>query len=229
MDPLTIVFKHSSLNMIVFSLDDIATLKCVSKDLKQEFDIIYKKPEKHLELELATMKSMGFDCEPSLKDKTALKRDLYLKYMVQLDRYYNDDTIKNNDKCSKLISFLNEFTSKNAMKVFTNFRELTFDEQLNTVSELLSFTHNNENIASNTLAIYLIFYFISKLYTQNGKLFIKNKKKCILSCNEFKFLCISKGTELIFKYKNMITLFPYTFIDKLIRLIQETNRKLANI
>lgn len=229
MNALTIVFKHSSLNMNIYSLNDIAILKCVSKDIKYELDDTYKKKDKQSQLHLTTMKSMGFECETSLKSKTALKREIYLKYMIQLDRYYNNDTMKNNISLDKFISFLNEFTSKNAMKVFTKFTDLTLDEQVNTVSELLSFIHTDGNVASNTLAIYLVFYFVNKLYNQNGHIFIKNNKKCILSNNDFRLICISKGTGIVYQYKSMITLFPYTFIDKLIRLIQETTRKLVNI
>ena len=114
------------------------------------------------------------------------------------------------------------------MKLFTKFSNVTFDEQTNTLSELLSFIENeNKNMASKILTIYVIYYFISKLYKKNGSHF--NKNNSLLGNNNFRFICISKANEVVQTLKNEITLFPYTFIDKVIRLVRETARILSKL
>lgn len=230
MDAITIVIKHSCLSMHSYSMDDVATLKCVSKEIKAELDEVYKSDVNKTQLITKTLENLGYvPNDKPLHSKTALKRELYLQYMIQLNRYYNRDTVKNKDDHGKLICFLNEFTLKNCMQVFTKFTDLTLDEQFNTVHELLSFTQNDDHSSSNPLAIYLIYYFINKLHNKNAYVFVKNRKKCILASREFRYICISKSNEVVFQYKNATTLFPYTFINKLIKLLQQTSRNLANM
>lgn len=226
MDPFTIFIKHSCQEMDIYSLEDVATMKCVSKEIKTEFDAIYKKDEKINELCKQTAKNVGCIYEKELTNKSLLNRVLYLQYMVQATRYYNDDTMKSIEKKEKLVMFLNEFTLHNSMKVFTKFHDVSIDHQTCTVVELLNFTDkDNKNMASKILTIYLIYYFISKLYKKNEKHFIK--RKSILGCNNFRLTCISKANEIVHSLKTEITLFPYTFTDKVIRLVRETSRTLT--
>jgi hypothetical protein len=228
MDPFTIFIKHSCQEMNIYSLEDVAVMKCVSKEVKTELDAIYKKDEKINQLCNNTSKNLGCTDTKNLPNKSLLNRVLYLQYMVQLTRYYNDDTMKSHKKRDKLVWFLNEFTLHNSMKVFTKFTNVSIDEQTNTMNELLRYTSiDNRNMASKVISVYLAYYFISKLYKRNGSLFIKNRKTCILASNNFRLTCISKANEVTFTLKHEITLFPYTFIDKVIRLVRETSRSLT--
>jgi hypothetical protein len=214
--------------MNIYSLEDVAVMQCVSSEIKRELDAVYKNDEKTNELCKKTSTDLGCSMEKELSNKSLLNRVLYLKYMVQLTRYYNDDPVKNHKTKDKLVSFLSEFTLHNCMNIFTKVSNVTVTEQSSTITELLRFTHNdNKNMASKIIAIYLIYYFISKLYKRNGSIFIKNRNACILGCIEFRFTCISKANEVIHTLKNEITLLPYTFIDKVIRLVRETSRNLA--
>lgn len=207
-------------------MEDVAIMKCVSKEIKNEFDAVYKTDEKINELCIRTSNNLGCTFEKELTNKPLLNRILYLQYMVQVTRYYNDDTMKSFKKRDKLVLFLNEFTLHNSMKIFTKFSNISIEEQTSTVTELLNFTNkDNTNMASKVIAIYLIYYFISKLYKKNGNHFIK--RKSILGCNNFRLTCISKCNEVVYSLKNEITLFPYTFTDKVIRLLRETSRSLA--
>lgn len=227
MDPFMIFIKHSCQEMNIYSLEDISTLKCVSKDIKGELDVLYKNNERTNQLCKNTSINLG-NINVELPKETVLNRVLYLQYMVKLNRYYHDDTIKNSLKRDKLVSFLNEFTLQNATKIFTKFFKITLDEQTNTISELLYFTEeHNHNIAIKIFTTYLIYYFLSKLYKKNYEPFIKNKDKCVLASRSFRFTCISKATEVVHTLKNEITLFPYTFIDKVMRLVRETSRSLT--
>lgn len=229
MDSFIIFIKHSCQEMNIHSLEDIATLNCVSKDIKSELDVLYKSDERKNELCKNTARNLGnINGSLELPKETVLNRPVYLQYMVQLNRYYHDDTIKNNLKRDKLVLFLNNFTSQYASIVFTKFSNISQNEQTETISELLYFTEeNSQNIATKVLTTYLIYYFISKLYKRNGSHFIKNKKTCILASREFRFTCISKANEVIQVLKHEVMLFPFTFIDKVIRLVRETSRSLS--
>lgn len=226
MDAFTIFIKHSCQEMNIYSLEDIAVMKCVSNEIKKELNIIYKKDEKVNELCEQTSKNLGCTYKKELTNKPLLNRALYLQYMVQATRYYNKDTIENHKNRETLVLFLSELTLYNSIKVFTKFSNVSIDEQISTVIELLNFTNkDNKNMASKVIAIYLIYYFISKLYKRNGSHFVK--RESILGNNNFRFTCISKANEVFYSLKNEITLFPYTFIDKVIRLVRETSRNLT--
>jgi hypothetical protein len=229
MDPLLVVFKHSCLHMNIYGMEDIAVLKCVSKDIRNELDDIYKDEDRKTKLLETTCQTMGYVSKTSLQHDTVLNRDLYVKYMVQLTRYYNPNVTTCNKLHADFVSFLEDFTKTNAIKVFTKCKNISLQEQVNTINELLCFTYDNKNIATKILAIYLMYYFISKLYKKNIKTFVKDKKQCILGSVRFRKTCISKGNEIVLQCKDEITLFPYRFIDKLIRLLQETTRNLVNV
>lgn len=227
MDGFIMFIKHSCQEMNIYCLEDIAILKCVSKEIKTELDEIYKNTEKTNELCKNTLKHLGCSFEKEFST-TVLNRVLYLQYMFQLTRYYNDNTIKCGKKRDKLVEFLNEFTLNNSMKVFIKFSKIHIDEQSNTLRELLNFSDSqNNNIATKVFAIYLIYYFISKLNKKNGMQFIKNSNTCILGCKNFRLTCVLKANEIIQNLKNEITLFPYTFTDKVIRLLRETSRSIS--
>lgn len=230
MDAFMIYIKHSCQEMNIYCLEDIATMKCVSKVIKTELEEIYQNQEDKNALSQNTIKQLGFVTINDLSKLTLLNRELYLQYMFQVTRYYNDQTMEKIQKRDKLVLFLNEFTLHNSMKIFTNFSNVTIDEQANTVSELLKFADvENKNMADKILAIYLIYYFVSKLYKRNGKRFLKDRNKCILGCNNFRTTCVLKANETIQSLKKEITMFPYIFIDKVIRLLQQTSRNIANL
>lgn len=228
MDPLLLVFKHSCMNMNIYGLEDIAILKCVSKDISNELDGIYKDIDRYTKCVEKTCQNMGYVSKTTLQSNTVLNRDVYVKYMVQLTRYYSNH-MTCPIVCTNFVSFLEDFTRTNCMKVFTKFKNISHEEQINTMNELLCFTYDNKNMATKILAIYLLYYCISKLYKQNTKTFVKNKKQCILGSARFRNTCASKCDHIIIQCKDEITLFPYRFIDKLIRLLQETKRNLVNI
>jgi hypothetical protein len=229
MDPLLVVFKHSCLHMNIYGMEDIAVLSCVSKDIRNELCDIYKDEERNTKLIETTCQNLGYVSKTPLQSKTALNRDMYIKYMVQLNKYYNPNVVTCKILQCKFVSFLEAFTKTNCIKVFTKFNNISLKEQINTMNELLCFTYDNENLAIKILAIYLLYYFISKLCKKNNKTFVRDRKQCILGSARFRNTCASKSNQMIFECKDEITLFPYRFIDKLIRLLQETTRNLVNV
>lgn len=230
MDPLLVVFKHSCLHMNIYGLEDIANLKCVSKSISTELNDIYKDEDRKTKLIEKTCQNMGYVSKTSLQSNTVLNRDVYIKYMVQLTRYYkHPNVVTCNIVHTDFVSFLEDFTRTNAIKVFTNFKSISFEEQKNTINELLCFTYENKNMATKILAIYLLYYFISKLYKRNKNTYVKDRKQCILGSAKFRNTCTSKSNQIILQCKDEITLFPYRFIDRLIRLLQETTRNLVNV
>lgn len=230
MDPLLVVFKHSCLHMNIYGLEDVAILQCVSKDINKEIDDIYKDEKRKTKLLEKSCQNLGYVSNTSLRNDTVLNRDVYIKYMIQLTRYYNHPNVATcNIVLTDFVSFLEDFTRTNAFKVFTNFKSISLEKQINTMNELLCFTYENKNTATKILAIYLLYYFISKLYKKNNKTFVKDRKQCILGSVKFRNTCTSKSNQIVLQCKNEITLFPYRFIDKLIRLLQETTRNLVNI
>lgn len=229
MDPFILVLKHSCLNMNLYGIEDVAILKCTSKDIKKELESLYTNEQRKQNLLVASAINMGFNSTKPIQNKTALNRDVYIRYMIELSKYYKPEVMSCEVAHNNLLSFLEAFTLHNSVKAFTKFQKLTIEEQVNTMDELLGFTSDNKNKASKILAIYLIYYFISKLYKHNGSLYAKNKRLCILSSTNLRFTIVSKGTAVVSQCKEESTMFPYKFIDKVIRLIQETNRNIKNL
>jgi hypothetical protein len=215
--------------MNIYGLEDIAVLNCVSKDISNEITDIYKDEERKTKLLEKSCQNLGYVSDTSLKSDTVLNRDVYIKYMVQLTRYYSSKLTCDIVVHTDFVSFLEDFTRTNAIKVFTNFKSISLEKQINTMNELLCFTYDNKNMATKILAVYLLYYFISKLYKKNNKTFVKDRKQCILGSVKFRNTCTSKSNQIVLQCKDEITLFPYRFIDKLIRLLQETTRNLVNI
>lgn len=229
MNPLLLVFRHSCLNMNIYGLEDIATFKCISTEFNAELTSIYTDEERKKKLPLISAINMGYNSKKPIPSKTLLNRDVYVRYMVELTKFYKPEVMYRKLAYTNLSCFLDAFTLQNSQKCFIKYQNLTMEEQVNTMDELLAFTIDNKNKASKMLAIYLIYYFVSKLYKHNVITFVKNRKLCILACRSLRYTIVSKGTQIVSQCKNDCTMFPYKFIEKVIRVIQGTNRYLKNI
>lgn len=207
-------------------MEDISSLKCVSKDTKIEIDDLCKDEQRKQNLWMNTCHKLGYK-----KTKTKLQSVIHdmshVKLMFQLHRYYNQD-LGFNSNTIKLTSFLKDLTLNKSINVFTKYNDITIKEQSNTINELLNFMRS-KHIEVRIAVIYLVYYFISKLYKKNNHIILKDANKCILANPNFRFTIITKSNQMVYEMKNEITNLPYSFVDKVIRKLQDTRRDVAQI
>jgi hypothetical protein len=229
MDAVIIFFDHAFMHMDVFDMEAIATLKCVSKAIKTDIEFVCKSQEKQDKLWVEMSKKIKTNnsrqkkyIEDDKEVKKLFSNNLHIKQILRCHRYY-DDAPKNKMHAVKLATYLKSLTFSQANLVFSGYENVTLKEQLSTINELLVFC-SSKDIDMRIMSAYFVFYFINKLIKHNSKSFIQNHKQCILASALFRQTTISKSDELVKNIKDEVTSFPYSFIDKFIRLLQETRR-----
>lgn len=235
-----IFVKHTSLHMNAFDAEDVSTLKCVSSEIKKELDVMYHSDEKQHEMWQKSLTNLGYVSHSSSKKQSddistdkekeyiplnALNGKLYIQHACRLHRLYGSD---NADKKAKFVAFMKDITLTHTKNMFISFNDLTLTQQSRTICELLNLG-SSKYIEIRILVTYLTYYFLNKLIKHNSSVYLKNRNKCVLSNSNFRFTVISKANQHVTSLKNEITSYPYTFTEKVIRMLNDTKRLVSEL
>lgn len=225
MSAFDIFIVSSSITLDIFDLTDVATLKCVSKHIKTELDSIYKCEKMFEKLIVNEYKAIGCVCTKNIKEPSALKNLVYLKHISRVLRLYNNEIQKTN-KNGQFVGYLKEFTACHVQEMFIGFKEISTKEQTSTVISLIQLM-DSKHVAVKIIIIYLIFYFLTRLYKHNSYSFLTDKSKCVLANSRLQKTINERININIADLKDSTTIFPFIFIDKVLRIMMEMRRYLA--
>lgn len=227
MSAFDIFIKASCITLDIFNLTDVVTLMCVSKHMKTELDSIYGCEKMFDKLIAKEYKAIGCVYTKELKEQSVLNEFLYLKNTSRVLRLYTE-VLATKEKEKVFVQYLKETTLKNIQKVFIGFKEITLEQQISTTSALLELI-NSDFVEVRILGVYFLYYFLTRLYKHNDKLFLKDGFKCILGSSRLKKTISKKILNNITDIKDSTTIYPYIFIDKVLRMVMEMRRYLRNL
>lgn len=243
MTPFDTFVRIASVQLDMFDMEDVSILKCVSKDVKTYLESTYQHAEKYNRLLSNTFVKLG--CPQKYKEahesiffeykstnseteeytnKKVLNELLYIQHVLRVNRLYS----KASENKNAFVVYLKDFTLSHVGNLFTGFKNLTMEQQKQTIRELLIYS-KSKYIEVRIMTGFCVYYFICKILKQNGTSFLRNKKQCIFAEPLIKTTVISMSVQLSDVMKEEITCYPYTFTDKYIRLLNETKRLISTI
>lgn len=231
-------------------IEDYAVLQCVSKSVAKEAKDITDCKECMQKAWMNTAFFLGYDSDFAMRslgltcsthclggksDKTATSsttsntsktsNELVVDGMIVLKTFIktrrllftleSDETSKH-----KLVSLLNELTSKIAHDTFSPSWEWSIGSQTKTISSLINL-HSSRCIELRVLGMFFTFYFIS-LILKDKRL----KTTCILANQGFRETAIAQSFRLRADLRNQITMLPFGFTEKFIRTLTFINGNL---
>lgn len=231
-------------------IEDYAVLQCVSKSVAKEAKDITECKECMQKAWMNTAFFLGYDSDFAMRsialdysthylggksDKTAsssatsttskTSNELVVDGVVVLRTFIRIRRLLltlESDKTSKvkLVSLLNELTSKIAKDTFSPSWDWSIDSQTKTVRSLLNL-HSSRCIELRVLGMFFTFYFIS-LILKDKRL----KTTCILANQGFRETVIAQSFRLRADLRNQITMLPFGFTEKFIRTLTFINGNL---
>ncbi len=223
MDALCVYIQHAVSVNDMINMQDVATLRCVSKDT----NVIIKTCIDESEFVLSaimqnTASDLKVPCiEPSGQHVIDLK--CLFKQLLRARRLYGDHQQTNN-----FIGVLNEFTSITARTIWTDgLVNLPTQRQLDTLHVLLNF-FANDDLQQNILIVFLLMYFIHKYIDANMST-IHDRDVSVFANRRVRKIILSKCEYLIKTLNEEITLYPHFFVSRVIRKIRDVKRLLQTL
>jgi hypothetical protein len=219
---MTVFFQHT-LFAETLGLDDVACLKCVCKGWFTELEHLYKDKEE----DLSKITAISFGNK---------KHEVYTEHLLNLPVFVK--SIKQFQIASRnvdrpngrahIVQTTKEFTLRIAKTMIKDVKETSSLSQKSTFVLLLNLFENTKNSEIRILVVYIMFYYMNKLVKRNSKEFVK-QGDCILSSRRFRKVILKKCDELISHMRDEVTCFPYSFMNKVIRVCGETKRLISDI
>lgn len=214
-----------------FTLDDLAVLKCVCKSIRTKTRDILENTLCQEQVCSNTLVSLGYyNSKPMNKLRfrptegdLPIHGEIMLRTIIQTKRFLTSDT---SDKVIKenFVNTINEFTSKTALKTFTPSHTWTNAIGKETILFLMTLV-DNKSTEMKLLGCYYIFYFIMHHYNQKKR----SLSGCVLNNANFRDIVIDKTNELRKDLRNTISMMPFGFIEKLLRILSYVNTRLMKI
>lgn len=221
MSAFDIFIKASYTNLDIFSLSDIATFKCVSKYTKIELDEFYSLDMRNEKLVVNQYKEI--DCERYESKPTVLNEILLIKHLSRITMLYQGVHSGKHTK-QVFVACLKDF-SKHICDIFTKVSEISFQQQEGTLYAMFMVA-GSKYIEVSLIGTYIINVFLNQIYKKNCHIFLKDRNSCVLAYPELRYTIVKKVNTLIPEIKDLTTLYPYSFIDKVLRTLMETRRNI---
>ena len=220
MDVLTVVMQYSMVHECKLDMVNIATLKCVSINTKL---MVEKYIDETIVLD-ASANTIGIPYK-TLPREHAINMNIFLKQLLTTKRLYGK--LESNDK-QKFKTMLNHFTSQGVNNVWSeSICGLPLQKQIDTISFLLGCVEKN-NIQHNVMIVYFLMQFIFKLINTN-KTILKDKEKFLLQNVRLQQIIQNKCNEISTTLREEITMYPFAFVDRVIRKVGEVKRLVLSL
>lgn len=214
-----------------FTLDDLAVLQCVSTSVRTKAHDILENTLCQEQVCSNTLVLLGYHNSKPMKKlrfrstegELPIHGEIMLRTFIQTKRFLasgiSDQVIKD-----KFVNYINEFTSKTALKTFTPSHTWTNAMGKETILFLMTLV-DNKTVEMRLLGCYYIFYFIMHHYNQKKR----SLNGCVLNNANFRDIVIDKTNELRKDLRNTISMMPFGFIEKLLRILSYVNTRLMKI
>lgn len=215
---LSVFVQYNMVSKCLLDLGDVATLKCVSRETKL---IVCKYINEQVIID-TNVENLGIQYK-QLPIEHVIDMRQFVKQLIATKRLYG-----NVERRGKFLQLLNNFTGGDVTKVWTEpIAGLSYKKQCDTIYFLLNCIQT-DNIQHNIIIIYFLMHFISKLITMN-KSIAKDKEKFLLEHLKIQLIIIDKCNEISTTLREEITMYPFAFIDRVIRKVGDVKRLIISL
>lgn len=247
---LTLKLARVDENRNRLGVDDYAVLQCVSKSVAKQAKDVIENTECMQKAWRNTAFFLGFDSDFPIKslglghqshcggdlmyshenmkkikpqkisssNELVVDANVVMRTFIKVRRLLF--TLETNDNSKKkLVNLLNELTLKVAKDTFSPRWTWNLEAQTNTIRSLLN-CFKSRHIELRVLAGFFTFYCISLC------LELKRSETCILCNQRFRETAIASATSTRADLREKITLLPYGFTEKIMRILTLVSNKL---
>ena len=199
-------------------------IRCLSHLLRSKIDTLYSQGNKTV-LD-STALDLGFESKYTW-EKHCLNIPEFLLAILKIKRL---STQKKKGK--HLLNALNEFTSTTVGKVVMWSPHNNIDMEIDTLSFLIDCL-KTEDIEQNIMTIYVLMYFARRIlkrgYSGNPLINRSLNRDTVFKYTSFRNVFAQKIFQCVRLLKEEATPFPFIFIDRSIRLCNETRRLITGV
>lgn len=227
MDAFSIYCKQAFVNSRM-SLEELAVLSCVNKHLQQSLQMMYGSgTEQHVDkCALKSLEQIGISFT-SQQDYVFNYVEL-VKFIVPFRRYQML-SMKSHKYQQALHKLLLHFTKRGKKTIFMEYKEIPFKKQTRTLSIMLRFIQKEENTAVKLIFVYIMYSFILGLLQNNPTEFICNRDVSMFGFRKLRKSIVHSTNTLTQQIRENSVFMPFTFLEKLVRLLAQTRRIVSGI
>ena len=144
---------------------------------------------------------------------------------------------RSKDNDVKLVRLLNQLTLSEALKTFNlqspsmqrdrhESKNLSLKGQRNALHLMLSLAEST-HVEIATVSCFYIYYFIVRMFRTFTLSFLTRMDRCIIAHPDFRDVSILKVAHLKSELRNTVIMLPHGFIEKLLRLLSDSNKLLC--
>lgn len=215
MDAISILIGYAALEPIL-NLEDIATLLCVSKDVRNIVVHNNLHHDSNPIVIIATARSLNCIKTTHLLEDHYINLPVLLCLMLQIRRLYGN--LKRSKELYDVLEVLTGQTAKRILK--KEVQNVTKQEV--TLHCLLDLFHN-DCTCHNTIIMYVFMNFVRKVVSSS----LPRKTNAICADRQFRMVIFDRCTNNIRLIREQVTCFPFGFMEKVIRQCSETRRYLS--
>jgi hypothetical protein len=227
MDTFNIFIKQSFVTSGHYNLhfEDFAALSCVSKDIGVIVNDVYGKDNDNLICD--KLCHFGVSEQYVQKEHHLINSPHFIKALILVKRLAGS---KETAKQTKLVKFMNELTKSYMQGIYTGYVAQPLTKQSITLRIILEITEAAKSLKElRYVTCYMTMYLVQKLVKHNTTEYLRNQDICLLGCKEFRNAIISKATQLSKVIENDICMLPNGFINRMVRMMGDTNRAVSSL
>jgi hypothetical protein len=211
---LKIMLQHSNAcGAVAFNMQDIAALKCVSKELQC---LVTKHIDDAL-LIISTANDVDIPYAKLMSDH-CLDTTMLLQQLLIIKRLHG-----NQAKVQQLVNVLNAFTRDITSGIWTeSFKGMSRETQFYTI-DFLAHCNCEGNLGHNIVIVYLLMTFMAK-FLNNNRAILDDRKQTVFAGQRFRDVMVCKCTHLTSTLREEVTAYPYMFVDRVLRKIGDVRR-----
>jgi hypothetical protein len=225
MEAIQLIVQHTGL-MPLLNIADIATLRCVSKSVNGMINAYCKDDDEYITH--CSLCHLNINMPTTLYKNDVINVKLLLQQCIMIKRLYG-----NKDLEEKLFETLNTFTRVTVNKLWqVALCGISIVQQTEAMEFVLSCFQNFEykkNRQQNTIIVYILMCFISRLVAKNNLDDLRNAEKSVLARPYLREIIIAKCKHIVFTLNDGVSSYPYLFINRVIRKCKEVKRKIIEI
>lgn len=215
MDSLIVVLANACTSTI-FSMDDIATLMCVSKEVNELVILNKLHCDNNTNVIITTALRTGCTNTEYLTNDHCVNLSMLLKILLQVNRLYG-----NTKRNKELLDVLEILTSQLSKKIIKMGHDTCIKKQQATIGCLAHLIHK-DCVHHNIIILYVLMNFVKRV--ANVAYPKRRFATSILSESKFRKTVYNKCTESIRSIRDEITCFPFGFLEKVYRQCTDTRR-----
>lgn len=223
LNAMNVFLQYSLVSKSFVNMQDVSVLKCVSKDTQRMVKEYVDNNTDGKQAVIEVTAGMLGISPNSLARKHIIKTDILFKNLLIIERVYGSKKHK-----AVLLQTLNNLTGHVVPELWTEtLVHVEKQKQMDTIHFLLH-SIQDDCLPRNIIIVYILMSFIFKLMNSN-KTILFNRNEFALAHTRLQKVVVKKCINLTTLLREEITLYPYMFIDRVLRKLGDVKRAFSSL